>query len=75
MKHSRAVIVTAFGKRGFMDTFGIKVSEEDGAAEQPRATDSAARSSGIRMQGADPNYLKGAILLKKIVCGSFCKFG
>jgi DNA-binding transcriptional ArsR family regulator len=28
MKHSRAVIVTASGKRGFLETFGISVSEE-----------------------------------------------
>jgi Helix-turn-helix domain len=28
MKHSRAVIVTAAGKRGFLETFGIGVSEE-----------------------------------------------
>jgi hypothetical protein len=25
MKHSRAVIVTASGKRGFLETFGIEV--------------------------------------------------
>jgi hypothetical protein len=30
MKHSRAVIVTAFGKRGFLETFGIGVPEENG---------------------------------------------
>jgi DNA-binding transcriptional ArsR family regulator len=29
MKHSRAVIVTAPGKRGFLETFGIGMSEED----------------------------------------------
>src|SRR5438132_2641283 len=30
MKHSRAVIVTASGKRGFLETFGIGVPEESG---------------------------------------------
>jgi DNA-binding transcriptional ArsR family regulator len=30
MQHSRAVIVTASGKRGFLETFGIGVSEENG---------------------------------------------
>jgi hypothetical protein len=29
MRHSRAVIVTASGKRGFLKTFGIDASEED----------------------------------------------
>ena len=29
MKHSRAVIVTARGKRGFLETFGIGVSDEN----------------------------------------------
>jgi hypothetical protein len=29
MKHGRAVIVTASGKRGFLETFGIDASEED----------------------------------------------
>jgi DNA-binding transcriptional ArsR family regulator len=29
MKHSRAVIVTTSGKRGFLETFGIGVSEEN----------------------------------------------
>jgi hypothetical protein len=29
MRHSRAVIVTASGKRGFRETFGIGVSEEN----------------------------------------------
>jgi len=29
MRHSRAVIVTASGKRGFLETFGIDSSEED----------------------------------------------
>ncbi len=28
MKHSRAVLVTALGKRGFLETFGIGVSDE-----------------------------------------------
>jgi DNA-binding transcriptional ArsR family regulator len=32
MKHSRAVIVTASGKRGFLETFGIGVSAENGSA-------------------------------------------
>jgi DNA-binding transcriptional ArsR family regulator len=31
MKHSRAVIVTASGKRGFLETFGISISEENGS--------------------------------------------
>jgi DNA-binding transcriptional ArsR family regulator len=29
MKHSRAVTVTAWGKRGFLETFGVGASEED----------------------------------------------
>ena len=29
MKHSRAVIVTALGKRGFLETFGIGISDEN----------------------------------------------
>jgi hypothetical protein len=29
MKHSRAVIVTASGRRGFLETFGIGVSDEN----------------------------------------------
>lgn len=28
MKHSRAVTITSYGKRGFFETFGIKVSKE-----------------------------------------------
>jgi DNA-binding transcriptional ArsR family regulator len=32
MKHSRAVIVTAPGKRGLLETFGISVSEENGSS-------------------------------------------
>jgi len=32
MKQSRAVIVTASGKRGFLETFGISVSEENGSS-------------------------------------------
>jgi len=27
MKHSRAVIITALGKRGFLETFGISDTE------------------------------------------------
>ena len=30
MKHSGAVIVTASGKRGFLETFGIGMPEETG---------------------------------------------
>jgi hypothetical protein len=29
IKHSRAVIVTASGKRGFLETFGIDASDEN----------------------------------------------
>ena len=29
MKHNRAVIITASGKRGFLKTFGIGASEEE----------------------------------------------
>jgi hypothetical protein len=28
MRHSRAVIVTSSGRRGFLETFGIEVPEE-----------------------------------------------
>jgi hypothetical protein len=35
MRHSRAVIVTGAGKRGFLETFGIGVSDETGAASEP----------------------------------------
>jgi DNA-binding transcriptional ArsR family regulator len=37
MKHSRAVIVTASGKRGFLETFGIGVSEDDSHVVTPVA--------------------------------------
>jgi hypothetical protein len=30
MKHSSAVIVTELGRRGFLETFGIGVSDENG---------------------------------------------
>lgn len=32
MKRNPVVVVTASGKRGFLDTFGIEVSEESGNA-------------------------------------------
>jgi len=35
MKHSRAVIVTASGKRGFLETFGVGAAEEDRTAAKP----------------------------------------
>ncbi len=31
MKHSRAVIVTPLGKRGFLETFGVGMREENGS--------------------------------------------
>jgi DNA-binding transcriptional ArsR family regulator len=44
MKHSRAVIVTESGKRGFLETFGIRVSEEN---TNSAATDSKSRPPGL----------------------------
>jgi DNA-binding transcriptional ArsR family regulator len=44
MKHSRAVIVTASGKRGFLETFGISVSEENWSST---GTDGNSRSPGL----------------------------
>jgi len=35
MKHSRAVIVTALGERGFLETFGVRVSEENQKRMEP----------------------------------------
>jgi DNA-binding transcriptional ArsR family regulator len=48
-KHSRAVIVTAAGKRGFLETFEISVSEE---SESPTGTDSKNRPA--RLAGGAP---------------------
>jgi DNA-binding transcriptional ArsR family regulator len=45
MKHSRAVIVTMSGRRGFLETFGIGVSEEN---ENPSEPGSTRPSSGLR---------------------------
>jgi DNA-binding transcriptional ArsR family regulator len=44
MKHSRAVIVTASGKCGFLETFGINVSEEMRTAWEP---DNKGRPRGV----------------------------
>ena len=44
MKHSRAVIVTASGKRGFLETFGINVSEEN---ESSTGTNGKSRPPGL----------------------------
>jgi DNA-binding transcriptional ArsR family regulator len=44
MKHSRAVIVTASGKCGFLETFGINVSEEMRTAWEP---DNKGRPPGV----------------------------
>jgi DNA-binding transcriptional ArsR family regulator len=44
MKHSRAVIVTETGKRGFLETFGISVSEEYGSSA---GTDAKSRPPGL----------------------------
>jgi DNA-binding transcriptional ArsR family regulator len=44
MQHSRAVIVTASGKRGFFRTFGITVSEENWS---PTGTDGKSRPSRL----------------------------
>jgi hypothetical protein len=44
MKHSRAVVVTASGKRGFLETFGIGASEEN---QNRIGTDNKSRPPGV----------------------------
>ena len=43
MRHSRAVIVTAPGRRGFLETFGISVPNESGSRTAQPELDGAVR--------------------------------
>ena len=49
MKHSRAVIITETGKRGFLETFGIRVPEEN---TNSAGTDSKSRPPGLAVYPA-----------------------